>query len=79
MTCQELAEFVLDYLDGQLAPDERARFDEHLALCPACVIYLDTYQRTVALARAAARVDEPAPPAMPEELVHAILAARGKH
>src|SRR5438128_4830644 len=44
MTCRELIEFLIDYLDGTLAPQERERFDAHLAVCPACVRYLDSYR-----------------------------------
>jgi predicted anti-sigma-YlaC factor YlaD len=73
LTCRDLAEFVADYQSGELAPDVRAAFDEHLAECPDCVTYLRTYADTIRLARGAT---EPAPAAVPEKLVRAILAAR---
>jgi len=59
----------MGYLDNELALEERAVFDRHLEACPSCVNYLKTYEKTVLLAKAAE---------VPESLVQAILAARGK-
>ena len=50
MTCQELVELVTDYFDGALAPVDRAAFDEHLALCPGCVTYLEQMRLTIRMA-----------------------------
>ena len=36
MTCFENEDWVDRYLDGRLSPAEQARFEEHLAACPAC-------------------------------------------
>ena len=41
LTCQELVELVTDYLEGALAPEERSRFDQHIASCANCRRYLD--------------------------------------
>jgi anti-sigma factor RsiW len=77
MTCRELIDFLLDYLEGTLAEVERARFDAHLAECPDCVAYLESYAATIRLGRAACAEPEAGPPPeVPEELVRAILAAR---
>jgi hypothetical protein len=51
-------------------------FERHLAICPSCVAYLKTYERTVLLAKASA--DDPAPDEIPESLVKAILDAQRK-
>lgn len=48
MTCQELVELVTEYLEGTLAVDMRARFEEHLAVCSGCGDYLDQMRRTIA-------------------------------
>ena len=47
MTCQELVELVTQYLDGTLSPMDRARFEEHLAVCPYCRTYLEQMQHTI--------------------------------
>jgi anti-sigma factor RsiW len=77
MTCRELIDFLMAYLDGELPADRRARFDAHLEICAACRRYLATYQEAVALGRdACSAPDEPVAADVPEDLVHAILAAR---
>ena len=38
-----------DYLEGALAPAERARFEEHLAECEGCRAYLDQMRATIRL------------------------------
>lgn len=75
LTCREMADFLDDYLSGDLASAMRVVFDEHLAECPDCVMYLQTYEATIRLARDAVGTD-PVPPTVPAELVQAILAAR---
>ena len=49
LTCQQLVELVTDYLDGVLPDDVRARFEEHLAVCPGCQTYLDQMRETASL------------------------------
>jgi anti-sigma factor RsiW len=80
MTCRELIDFLMAYLDGELPAARRALFDEHLEICAACRRYLDQYKATIALGRSACdppAPDAPVPDEVPEELVQAILAARG--
>ena len=48
LTCQELVELVSDYLEGALPPEDRQRFEEHLAGCDDCRTYLDQMRRTIA-------------------------------
>ena len=50
LTCQELVELVTDYLEGALAPAERARFDAHLAGCPGCTRYVEQIRATITVA-----------------------------
>jgi anti-sigma factor RsiW len=49
LTCQELVELVTAYIEGTLPPDERARFDAHLVVCPGCVTYLAQMRQTISL------------------------------
>lgn len=77
MTCRELADFISDYLAGELRDEVRAPFEHHLSLCPNCVKYLQTFRTTIELSRRAFENDAADPSlSMPEELVNAILAAR---
>ena len=78
MTCQELVEFLMSYLDGELSAVERGCFEEHLAECPDCVTYLVTYQESVRLGRAVCTCGETIPSDVPDELVQAVTAARAR-
>ena len=79
MTCREFADFMADYLAGELPADARAEFDLHLGLCVNCRKYLTGYEATVKLGRAAFEDESSAlPPDVPEPLVKAILAARAR-
>ena len=74
MTCREVAEFLMQYVDGELPAAERAAFDRHVAVCPDCQRYLASYRTTIEAERAAFANDETE---APEDLVQAILKARG--
>jgi len=77
VTCRDFAEFLADYLADELPPEVRNAFDDHLAHCPSCVIYLNTYRDTLVLAKAALEGPHaPLPDDVPEDLVRAIVAAR---
>jgi anti-sigma factor (TIGR02949 family) len=77
MTCREIVEFLMAYLDGELPADQEATFKEHISACPQCLSYLDTYTESIKLGKVLCRegTDE-RPEGMPEDLVKAILAAR---
>jgi anti-sigma factor RsiW len=77
VTCRELAEFILDYLDGELPADVRTPFERHLAACPPCECYLRQYRTTVVAGRLAfSECDGELPSDVPEELIVAILESR---
>ena len=51
-----------EYLEHALGSDLIAALERHLADCPPCLAYLNTYRQTRELTRQAGRVE------MPEEL-----------
>jgi anti-sigma factor RsiW len=73
MTCREFVDFVMQYLDGELALNQRQHFEAHLAECPDCVRYLEQYRATVAAVNDQA---SEVPVTIPEDLVQAIVTAR---
>ena len=77
MTCREFADFMADYLSGELPAAATSAFEFHLSLCVNCRRYLTTYEETVKLGKRAFD-DESAelPPDMPKQLTQAILSAR---
>lgn len=79
ITCEHLVGFLTDYIENTLSPDERARFDKHLTLCPECVDYLYNFKTTLHACQCSREhVSANDAPSIPENLVQAILAARPK-
>jgi anti-sigma factor RsiW len=77
ITCEEVVTFLLEYLARELPAEEAQNFARHLSICPSCVAYLASYERTVHLSREAMRRElEADPPALDSDLVRAILQAR---
>jgi anti-sigma factor (TIGR02949 family) len=74
ITCQQLIDFIMSYLENELPEGQRTEFERHMAVCPSCVDYLKTYEKTILLAKTCA--DDPVPEEVPESLVQAILEAR---
>jgi anti-sigma factor (TIGR02949 family) len=63
LTCKEfILDYLADYLDTTLSPDGVADLERHLAGCPACLAYLNTYKKTRDLTR------QTMPQAMPDEM-----------
>ena len=47
LSCKELVELVTNYLENCMPPDERARFEAHLTVCPGCRTYLEQMRQTM--------------------------------
>lgn len=52
-TCKDSIELLLEYLDGELAPDVHQRLESHLGGCPPCEEFLRSYRATPSLCRKA--------------------------
>lgn len=80
ISCREISEFLLAYLEQELDERERVEFERHLQRCPPCIHYLDGYRETVALVRTCGRAElDPEQRQRhkpPEDLIQAILSAR---
>ena len=77
MTCREFADFMFDYLSGDLGAEVRSLFERHLSRCPNCHTYLAQYRATVSAGKAAfAEPDGALPEDVPEDLIQAILTSR---
>lgn len=50
VSCGEVEELVDSYIDGEMTPVLRTRFDEHLASCERCRMLVDDSARLVSLA-----------------------------
>jgi anti-sigma factor RsiW len=77
LSCRACADFIADYLSGELDADVRATFEVHLDRCRNCRAYLDQYAAVIkAGQQACARENQQATETFPEELVRAILDAQ---
>ena len=76
LTCKELDERTVDYVDGALPATTRWKFKLHLLLCAACRRYLRAYHLTMRLcAESVHDPDCPDQGEIPEALVDAIVSA----
>lgn len=80
MTCKDVLDFLMMYLDSELPPKEREQFERHLRVCTSCVNYLESYRATVRAGKRAMQVgdSDPAEACVPPGLIKAIREARLK-
>jgi anti-sigma factor RsiW len=76
VNCRECAEFLHQYVSGDLPPDTMEVFSRHLAKCPNCDVYLQQYRLTITAGKKACASEDATAAPIPDELVRAILAAR---
>jgi anti-sigma factor RsiW len=60
VTCRDGVERLLDYLEGALGASEREAIDVHVAGCPRCVAFVDSYVQTPRIMRVATAAPLPA-------------------
>jgi anti-sigma factor RsiW len=73
LTCRDVVELVTAYLENALPPDERKRFETHLAGCAGCRNYLDQVRRTI---ETTGRARFELPPGLEEKLFDAFRSWR---
>jgi anti-sigma factor RsiW len=73
LTCRQGVERLVDYLEGVLSVSERAAIDLHMAGCPRCVAFVESYVETPRIWRAATAVE---PPTAVAAALRRFLAAR---
>jgi anti-sigma factor (TIGR02949 family) len=69
LACREVVELVTDYLEGEMAPDDRRAFDRHLAACEGCQDYLEQLRTVIRV------VGRPTVDAVPPETMAGLLRA----
>jgi anti-sigma factor RsiW len=53
IVCRSGVELLMDYLEGVLPPELRAALDEHVAGCPRCAAFVESYRNTPRILREA--------------------------
>jgi hypothetical protein len=59
LECKEVVELVTELLGDSMAPEDRARLEQHLLVCPPCTLHIAQVRSTIAHL-AALRDDKPA-------------------
>lgn len=49
LSCRQVNQFIVDYLEGDMDERTRIQFESHLHNCPNCTKFLDQYRETVYL------------------------------
>jgi anti-sigma factor RsiW len=62
LTCRDVIDLLVDYLEQSLPPETLEGFNWHLDHCAACVAYVNTYKKTRELTGEVTRV------AMPDDM-----------
>jgi anti-sigma factor RsiW len=60
IVCRSGVELLMEYMEGELAPDVRAAIDVHVAGCPRCVAFIASYRETPRILRDATAREMPA-------------------
>ena len=74
LSCREMAEYLSDYLDGELTASLCALIDAHRGECPPCEAFIRTLERSVEVVRS--QPHEPLPPPLKTKLLEALRRAR---
>ena len=59
LSCVQVNDFILDYLEGRLPDETREKFEKHMETCPPCERYLEQYKQTVAIVSEIGKIDAP--------------------
>ncbi len=59
-TCKQMTDLIFKYLNDNLGPRLQKDFKRHLAICPDCIAFLNTYRKTIALTGSVRAEDIPA-------------------
>ena len=78
ITCRQFEDFIIDYLEGDLAARKRFEFELHLKTCNECRNYLAAYNRVVEVTAKTNNLadSEVSLPELPEDLIKAIIKVR---
>ena len=68
MTCARGVDVLMEYLEGTLSADLRAAVEAHVAGCPRCVAFIESYRRTPDVLR------EATAKSLPDDLRQSLLA-----
>ena len=66
LACKDVVELVTEFLGSGLAPEDKARIEQHLLVCPPCTAHFEQMKTTVELTAA---LRDPSPTGADEGLL----------
>lgn len=75
LTCRDVDEFLVSYMDERLDDELRTRFEKHIGRCTSCMSYFEQYRDTTRLVREAGELAE----TPPDELIESTLSFLREH
>jgi len=79
LTCKQFDDFMVDYLEKELPGWQNFMCWMHVIMCRECARFVRQYKQAIELGQKAFdSPDEPVPETIPDELVNAAMAHRGK-
>ena len=57
--CKDVVKMLSEYIDGECSSEERALIDAHLADCPNCITFVNTFRKSISMAKDLLYVDIP--------------------
>lgn len=73
ITCQQFNDFIFDYTEELLTPEQVKLFERHMKVCPICRNFLKTYVAAFKTGKAFFPYsDQAVPDTVPEDLLEAI-------
>ena len=74
LTCRQVEEFLMDYLENRLGFWTTLQFRAHIFMCPNCSKYIQEYKNTIALEKKIFQnPDEEAIGNVPDDILQAIM------
>lgn len=64
LRCRDVGQLLYDYVEKRLEPLVSQQLEQHLADCPGCLAFINTYKQTMSLSKDLSCKD------MPSELQH---------
>ena len=58
-SCKEVVKLLSDYIDGECSPDVDASIKAHLADCPNCIAFVNTFRKSLVMSKALQYSDIP--------------------